>query len=286
MKRPRELPLVKVSADALDDDFSPRISTVKTAKPSSGAPAPPPVDGVKQHPLSKRQARKARSKARAAGITDAIAGAGAPAADGAKAEAGLLVPWAPPHALAEGLWSLFRASIVGGSTSELEYTSPLASASVANYSSSLRGATSSIIRAVLSRVAREKAALIRGVDGSAAPALLVVTHSAPRAAQILRDLAPFKTRIGKVFLKDSIDSLRSGPNTALAVGTPRRIHDAIADGALSLENCSVIVLDAVPDLKRLCILTEKGAKEEWWALYLRFVHASARQGLIKITLLT
>lgn len=271
LKRPREIPLDAFlkSGDALEDDFSPQISDKTTAKSSSAlsSSALLPVGGgtVTQHPLSKRQARKARSKARAAGVTGALTGAGAlaaSAADSAQAEA-LVVPWAQPHALAEGLWSLFRASTVGGSTSELEYTAPLASAGVAIYSSSLRGATSSIIRAVLPRAAREKALLVRGVDGSAAPALLIVTHSAPRAAQILRDLAPFKTRIGKVFLKDSIDSLRSGPNTSLAVGTPRRIHDAIADGALSLENCAVIILDTVPDLKRLCILTEKGAKEEW-----------------------
>ena len=201
--------------------------------------------------------------------------------------ASTIIPWASPTDLAASLWTLFRASQVGSALTELEYIAPLSGEGVKPYSESLRGGTAGgIVRAVLSRTVREAAGEARGIDNAAAPALVIVTHSAPRAAALLRELSVFKTRIGKIFSSDAAAGLRVGPPISICVGTPHRIRAVISEGALSLEKCRIVLLDAAPDAKKLCLLTERASREEWWGLYSDMIHQLVRTGQTKIAVLT
>ena len=209
------------SGDALDDDFTISedfAAPTPLANPNAKAASTCNKGGGKAaalghtRPLSKRQARKGRAVARAVGLPlGAGAGAGVIAIEGGvtlasasasasaapaplkyskfDAAASTIIPWAPAADLALSLWALFRSSNVGSALSELEFVEPLTSSGVFPYPERLRGAVSGIVRAVLSRAAREAAGESRAQNGAAAPALIIITHSAPRASGLLRELS-------------------------------------------------------------------------------------------------
>lgn len=322
----RGRPETIISGDALDDDFYSPTSSLpvvvpteakksKTSSSSLSSSLSAPLAG---RFLSKRQARKGRAIARAAGVlpilaeaktttTSGVGGGGgrgsntttttitttaradAPTTKFSKFDsaASTIIPWASPIDLAASLWALFRASQVGSGLTELEYVTPLNAEGVKPYSESLRGSSAgNIVRAVLSRTVREAAGESRGLENAAAPALLLVTHSAPRAAALLRELSVFKTRIGKIFSSDAAAGLRVGPPISICVGTPHRIRSVLAEGgALSLEKCRIILLDAAPDAKKLCLLTERASREDWWGLYSEVIHQLVTSGQTKLAVL-
>ena len=305
------------SGDALDDDFTISedfAAPTPLANPNAKAASTCNKGGGKAaalghtRPLSKRQARKGRAVARAVGLPlGAGAGAGVIAIEGGvtlasasasasaapaplkyskfDAAASTIIPWAPAADLALSLWALFRSSNVGSALSELEFVEPLTSSGVFPYPERLRGAVSGIVRAVLSRAAREAAGESRAQNGAAAPALIIITHSAPRASGLLRELSVFKTRIGKIFSSDAAAGLRVGPPISICVGTPHRIRSVLADGALSLDKCNVVLIDATLDSKRLCVLTERASREDWWGLYADLLHVRVRAGETKLAVI-
>jgi hypothetical protein len=137
----------------------------------------------------------------------------------------------------------------------------------------------------------------------AAPAILILTHSAGRAADMLKHLAVFNCRVAKLFAKhmkpeEQRQALQSGPATPLAVGTPHRVLSLADAGALSLESIELVVWDLRPGLKGETALTpcpvdasgsKRGEGEEEgsgggggpgadlarasWSLYAKHMHA-------------
>jgi hypothetical protein len=100
-----------------------------------------------------------------------------------------------------------------------------------------------------------------------APACIIITHSAQRAASLLGPLAAFKSRIGKAFAKHfSLDEQRtlfqSEPPILLAVATPNRLIKLVESEILSLSHCSTIIFDMKPDVKGFSILDSFATKED------------------------
>jgi hypothetical protein len=149
-----------------------------------------------------------------------------------------------------------------------------------------------VVRAVLPQCGK-----LLGTRGAAAPrprgapALLVLTHSAPRACELIRALAPFGARVAKLFARhvgvgEAAAALASGPPCALAVGTPHRVAALLDGGHLTLAHCDVLLLDTAPDAKGMSVLTMFGVRETWWELYWRHLHARvAVQGACRLALL-
>jgi hypothetical protein len=266
--------------------------------PASGAAAAPPDAS-----LSKRARRKARAAAAAAAAASAPAVGAGGGGGGAPPAAAPAPKRLPPGAAAfheshgaaqaaASLWAAFTGTPQFGALTALEYGSPLG---VAHVVSRVAAGGLAGLPAAVKAVLPKWGALL-GTRGAAAPrargspALLLLTHSAPRACDLIKALAPLGARVAKLFarhvpLADAAAALAGGPPVALAVGTPARVAALLERGALSLEQCAVVVLDAAPDRRGLCVLTEKEAREEWWALYWeRGIHARVVRGDCKLAL--
>jgi hypothetical protein len=257
------------------------------AATAEGAPGVPEPFAA----LSKRQRRKQRAAA-------ALAAAGGPAL-ALDAPVKRLPPGASeffaeraPADAAAALWAAFTASPQGASLTVLEYGAPLGATHVVSRTcvGGLPGLPAAV-KAVL-----PKWGALLGTRGAAAPrsrgapALLLLTHSAPRACDLIKALVPLGTRVAKLFARhvseeDAAAALQGGPPVALAVGTPGRVAALLKRGALSLESAVVVAIDAAPDKRGLCLLTEKESRELWWGVYLAHVHPRLLAGQCKLALL-
>jgi hypothetical protein len=267
---------------------------------------------------SKRQRRKVRARERAAAEAAAAAVSGAAAAVSASGSAaaaptaaasslpgprsairGAPQPHArmPAEAQASLLWALFRASAAGAPLTPLEFVTPLSADGIAacdDGAAAITGVASltPLVKRALpgwGRIVGSRSAAVPRRAG--APSVLVITHSAGRAMDLLRALSPFGARVSKLFAKhfsvaEAAAALRTdSPPAPFAVGTPHRIRALLDDGALSVDALALVVIDNEEDAKTMHVLTEKTASEEMWGLYSAHMHASVRQGKTKLALL-
>lgn len=93
---------------------------------------------------------------------------------------------------------------------------------------------------------------------SGAPALVIITYSARRAADMLKPLATFKTRIAKLFAKhltvEEQEAILAGPPVTIAVGTANRLQKLVERGSLSLDRLECVMLDTHGDSKGFGLL--------------------------------
>lgn len=138
----------------------------------------------------------------------------------------------PAAAQAAGVWAAFSKSKTGAKLSDEEIAAPLAEGHIAAAGAGAKAVTGTlldmgdlpaVVRAVLpewKRVFGWKAGAKKRDPG--APALIIVTYSAVRAAAMLKPLSVFSTRIGKLFGKHlSIEDQRAilkGPPITIAIG--------------------------------------------------------------------
>jgi hypothetical protein len=183
---------------------------------------------------------------------------------------------------AAALWSAFRASPSGKALTPLEYSTELREGHVVRHG--LGGAPPSPTLSDVVKVVLPHWGKLLGTRTAAAPrpraspALLLLTHSAPRACELIKQLTPFNTRVAKLFarhlsLQEAAAALQAGPPCVLAVGTPHRVAALLEAGHLSLAHCTTVLLDTAPDVKGMSVLTMFGVRDELWALYWAHLHA-------------
>jgi hypothetical protein len=112
------------------------------------------------------------------------------------------------------------------------------------------------------------------VKGS--PMVVIICQSARRAVQILKDLAPLRTRAAKLFAKhisveQQKEQMESG-SFGFAVGTPHRILTLARDGAVSFEQTRLVVLDTCPNGKNFSVYTLPDTVPHTQALLKEFVY--------------
>ena len=206
-----------------------------------------------------------------------------------KRDDGSALSAAPAADQAAAVWSAFAATKVGARLTDAEVAAPL---SAAHFSTAAMPAAAAgpgdaefadlpaRLRALLGADWRQH--LVWGGPKAApippgAPAVIIVTLSAARAAQMLKPLAAFHGRVAKLFGKHftvaaAAASLRGAP-VALAVGTPHRLSALLAAGALSLARARLVVLDARRDVKGFSLLDHPNLKDDFAALLRDHLHA-------------
>ncbi|KAL3369401.1 hypothetical protein AABB24_009973 [Solanum stoloniferum] len=121
------------------------------------------------------------------------------------------------------------------------------------------------------------------------PALLVISLSALRSLDLLRELRPLTSecRAAKLFSKhmkieEQASALKNRVN--IASGTPSRIKKLIDVEALGLSRLAVIVLDMKTDTKGYSLLTLPQVRDEFWDLYRNYFHQRVLEGALRICL--
>lgn len=183
---------------------------------------------------------------------------------------------------AAAFWSLFKSSGVGRDLTDLERGTALDATVfrvVPTGAVPTRGVCSADVSDVLAavkvvlptwrRVCGWKAGATKRSPGH--PALLLLTYSARRAADMLQPLSVLRVRIAKLFGKHvSVEEQRdmlAGPPVVIAVGTPNRVHKLLSEGVLSLDECDAVLLDVHPDAKQYTLLNHPNMCADWWALF-------------------
>ncbi|CAN4095944.1 unnamed protein product [Withania somnifera] len=121
------------------------------------------------------------------------------------------------------------------------------------------------------------------------PALVVISLSALRSLDLLRELRPLTSecRAAKLFSKhmkieEQASSLKNRVN--IASGTPSRIKKLIDMEALGLSRLALIVLDMKTDAKGYSLLTLPQVRDEFWDLYRNYFHQRVLEGASRICL--
>ncbi|CAH9131507.1 unnamed protein product [Cuscuta epithymum] len=121
------------------------------------------------------------------------------------------------------------------------------------------------------------------------PALLVISSSAIRSLELLRELRPFTRECpaAKLFSKhmkieEQVSVLKNRVN--IASGTPSRIKKLIDMEALGLSRLSVLVLDMQMDVKGYSLLTLPQVRDEMWDLYKSYFHEKVLEGTLRMCL--
>merc|ERR1712166_814329 len=91
------------------------------------------------------------------------------------------------------------------------------------------------------------------------PRAVILCLSARRCVAVLKDLAPLKLRVAKLFPKGGTidEQARQLESTVcgIAVGTPHRIKELIDRGSLSLKNTQLFGLDTFENPKNFSVYT-------------------------------
>ncbi|RAL48354.1 unnamed protein product [Cuscuta campestris] len=121
------------------------------------------------------------------------------------------------------------------------------------------------------------------------PALIVISSSALRSLELLRELRLFTKECppAKLFSKhmkidEQVSFLKNRVN--IASGTPSRIKKLIDMEALGLSRLTVVVLDMQMDVKGYSLLTLPQVREEVWDLYKSYFHERMVEGTLRMCL--
>ncbi|KAL0392535.1 UNVERIFIED_CONTAM: protein CMSS1 [Sesamum radiatum] len=121
------------------------------------------------------------------------------------------------------------------------------------------------------------------------PALLVISSSALRSLELLRELRSLtkECHAAKLFSKhmkieEQVSILKNRVN--IASGTPSRIKKLIDIEALGLSRLAVIVLDMHTDVKGYSLFTLPQVRDEFWDLYRSYFHQPLLEGKVRLCL--
>ncbi|KAL6503591.1 hypothetical protein OROGR_025514 [Orobanche gracilis] len=124
------------------------------------------------------------------------------------------------------------------------------------------------------------------------PALLVISSSALRSLELLRELRSFtkECHAAKLFSKHMkieeqgiiVSVLKNRVN--IASGTPSRIKKLIDMEALGLSRLALVVLDVSNDVKGYSLFTLPQVRDEFWDLYGSYFHRTLLKGNLRLCL--
>ncbi|GFP80679.1 protein cmss1 [Phtheirospermum japonicum] len=121
------------------------------------------------------------------------------------------------------------------------------------------------------------------------PALLVISSSAIRSLELLRELRSLtkECHAAKLFSKhmkieEQVSFLKNRVN--IASGTPSRIKKLIDMEALGLTRLALIVLDMYTDVKGYSLFTLPQVRDEFWDLYKSYFHQTLVKGNVRLCL--
>jgi protein CMS1 len=118
------------------------------------------------------------------------------------------------------------------------------------------------------------------------PRIIILCLSARRCVAVLKDIAPLRLRVAKLFPKQgSIEDQSKQLETidfGLAVGTPHRVMQLIDNGSLSLDDTAFVGLDTFENEKSFSVYTLPDTAADTQALLKRHVYpqcsGSAKNG--------
>jgi len=94
---------------------------------------------------------------------------------------------------------------------------------------------------------------------ASSPRVLILSISARRAVAILKELAPFKIQIAKLFPKQGTCQEQARQlaetNFCVAVGTPQRLNELLQRDALRLSQTQLVLLDTFQNDKQFSVYT-------------------------------
>ncbi|EPS70638.1 hypothetical protein M569_04123, partial [Genlisea aurea] len=121
------------------------------------------------------------------------------------------------------------------------------------------------------------------------PAVIVISSSALRALELLRDLRSLTKdcHAAKLFSKhmkieEQKSTLKNRVN--IACGTPSRIKKLIDMELLGLSRLTLIVIDMNIDIKGYSLFTLKQISEDFWDLYRSYFHQLLLDGKLRFSL--
>ncbi|KAL3634398.1 hypothetical protein CASFOL_021452 [Castilleja foliolosa] len=131
--------------------------------------------------------------------------------------------------------------------------------------------------------------LKEGLVEPGSPALLVISSSAIRSLELLRELRSLtkECHAAKLFSKhmkieEQVSMLKNRVN--IASGTPSRIKKLIDMEALGLSRLSLIVLDMYTDVKGYSLFTLPQVRDEFWDLYKSYFNQTLIEGKVRLCL--
>ncbi|CAA0818648.1 Unknown protein [Striga hermonthica] len=122
------------------------------------------------------------------------------------------------------------------------------------------------------------------------PAVLVISSSALRSLELLRELRSLtkECHAAKLFSKHMkieeqvVSILKNRVN--IASGTPSRIKKLINMEALGMSRLALIVLDMYTDVKGYSLFTLPQIRDEFWDLYKSYLHKKLLEGDLRLCL--
>ncbi|GER41661.1 ATP-dependent RNA helicase DDX1 [Striga asiatica] len=121
------------------------------------------------------------------------------------------------------------------------------------------------------------------------PAVLVISSSALRSLELLRELRSLtkECHAAKLFSKhmkieEQVSVLTNRVN--IASGTPSRIKKLINMEALGMSRLALIVLDMYTDVKGYSLFTLPQIRDEFWDLYKSYLHKKLLEGDLRLCL--
>jgi hypothetical protein len=110
---------------------------------------------------------------------------------------------------------------------------------------------------------------------------LVITSSAVRACDIIKRFVPHidpKRKCAKLFSKhmkieDQVQFLKT-QDCHFGVGTPSRIMQLFANGALSVSSIASIIIDVKPDPKSFSVLTQLDTQKDFFSCFHNYIASS------------
>eukprot|EP01095_Lingulamoeba_sp_RSL-Kostka_P016474 TRINITY_DN8076_c0_g1_i1.p1 TRINITY_DN8076_c0_g1~~TRINITY_DN8076_c0_g1_i1.p1 ORF type:complete len:263 (+),score=62.21 TRINITY_DN8076_c0_g1_i1:299-1087(+) len=129
----------------------------------------------------------------------------------------------------------------------------------------------------------------KSVNGS--PRILIITHSAKRAVELMRLLKNFDNRfiVTKLFAKHIKIKVQSDilqtKVVNIAVGTPNRILKLAQLNDLSLKDCDYLVIDCEQNIKRQTIFDLKDTNSDLFKFYKDHCHQLVKSKKLKICMI-
>mmetsp|Transcript_1771 Transcript_1771/g.3049 ORF Transcript_1771/g.3049 Transcript_1771/m.3049 type:complete len:259 (+) Transcript_1771:188-964(+) len=122
------------------------------------------------------------------------------------------------------------------------------------------------------------------------PSVLVLTSSAKRALELMRELPHYNQacRIHKLFAKhikvEEQAQLLKKFHICMAVGTPNRVQKLADEDALDVSQLKLIVLDMRLDAKKRDLLTLSEVRDDFWSLYRTHFREKVQGGGLKFAM--
>lgn len=132
----------------------------------------------------------------------------------------------------------------------------------------------------------------RNTEPKGCPAALIVTASAIRAVEMIRELADFHRacRIAKLFSKhfkvqEQLDYLSSHA-VCVGIGTPARLSKLVDCGALDTAKLQYLILDLTLDAKKKTLVDIKETSDELWFFLTKYCQSKVKEKNLKIVIVS